>query len=356
MEAMVIFFGLKIHWIVLMQFHITPYTLQLRHAFAIATHTRTTTPVMLLEVEHEGISGSGEASMPPYLGESQESATAFLAKIDWDRYDGRDDLAPFLRYVDGLAPGNHAAKAAVDIALHDWVGKRYGFAWHEKWGLNVSVPRPTSFTIGIDSIESIKQKVREAGEYEILKVKLGSPKDREIIETIRSETDAPLRVDVNQGWIDREFALRQIEWLSHNNVELVEQPLPKGHVEDQAWLHARSPLPLIADEAVVRYSDLIGVDELYDGVNIKLMKCTGMAEARRMIDRAQELGLTIMLGCMTETSCAISAAAQLSPLADYLDLDGAALIANDPFRGMTIQKGRIVVPRGHGIGIVRARQ
>jgi L-Ala-D/L-Glu epimerase len=308
---------------------------------------------MLVEVEQDGITGYGEASMPPYLGESQESAGRFFGRVDWTLYDGGDDLQGFLQYVDGLAVGNHAAKAAIDIALHDWLGKKRGVAWHQVWALNVDTSRPTSFTIGIDTADIIRKKVREAEEFEILKVKLGGENDREIVDAIRSETTRPLRVDVNQGWTDKVEALRQIEWLALKNVELIEQPLPKGSVDAQAWLRERSPIPIIADEAVTRFADLDAIAGVYDGINVKLMKCTGMAEARRMMLSAREKGLSVMLGCMTETSCAISAASQLSPLADYLDLDGAALIANDPFCGMEIHKGRIVVPRGAGIGVRR---
>ena len=329
-----------------------PYTLELKHAFTLATSSRTATPAVLVELEEDGIIGYGEASLPPYLGETPESVTAFLSNIDLTLFPDLTDVASVLGAVDALASGHHAAKAAFDIALHDWVGKKNGFAWHQHWGLNPDDTPRTSFTIGIEQDPKLlRQKVEEAAEFRILKVKLGRENDREMIETIREVTDTPLRVDVNQGWMQKEAALRMIEWLATRNVELVEQPMPKAMIEEHAWLRERSPLPIIADESVGRLDDVHGAVGAYDGINIKLMKCTGMHEALKMIHRARESGLKVMLGCMTETSCAISAATQLSPLADYADLDGAALIANDPFVGATIVGGRMKMPEGYGIGV-----
>ncbi len=339
--------------VTIMQIRFHPYTLELKHTFTVAVHSRTTTPVMLVEVEQDGFIGYGEASMPPYLGEKHETAASFLSKVDLKEYSGVSYFKDVLSGIDHLAPGNHAAKAAVDIALHDWLGKKEGRAWHQVWGLDPDKMPFTSFTIGIDTKEIIREKVKEAEQYKILKVKLGRDNDREIIETIREVTDKPVRVDVNQGWEDKIHALKTIEWLATKNVELVEQPMPKEMVDEHAWLMERSPLPIIGDESVVRLSDVPKAVGVYHGINIKLMKCTGMFEAYKMILLARQLGLTIMLGCMTETSCAISAAMQLSPLIDYADLDGAALIKNDPFKGATIEEGRMVMPEGPGIGVVR---
>jgi len=309
---------------------------------------------MLVDIEQDGIVGHGEASMPPYLGESHETASAFLSKVNLKNIPNLSTLEDVLKEVDALAPGNHAAKAAVDIALHDWLGKKMGKAWHELWHLDPTKTPVTSFTIGIEKVkEVVRQKVREAEPYKILKVKLGGDNDREIIETIRELTNKPIRVDVNQGWKDKSHALKMIEWLATMNVELVEQPMPKEMVDDCVWLKERSPLPIIGDESVVRLPDVRKAAGVYHGINIKLMKCTGMREAMEMIHLARKLGLAVMLGCMTETSCAISAAAQLSPLVDYADLDGALLIKNDPFQGATIDNGRILMPQGPGIGAVR---
>jgi L-alanine-DL-glutamate epimerase-like enolase superfamily enzyme len=308
---------------------------------------------MMVEVEQDGITGYGEASMPPYLGESHATATAFLSKVDLSKYPDPFRLEDILRDVDAIAPGNYAAKAAVDIALHDWLGKKMGYPWHRIWGLDPAKTPVTTFTIGIDTKDIVRQKVKEADIYKVLKVKLGRENDREMIETIREVTDKPIRVDVNQGWKDREFALKMIEWLATKGVEFVEQPMPKEQVDDIAWLRAKSPLPLIGDESVVRLADIRKAIGVFDGINIKLMKSTGMHEAYRMIATARALGMKVMIGCMTETSCAISAAAQLSPLADYADLDGALLISNDLFSGASIVDGKVTLTGMPGIGAIK---
>ncbi len=307
---------------------------------------------MLVEVEQDGIVGYGEASMPPYLGETRATAEDFLARVSLSRVDPFQ-LERLLGDLDGLAPGNHAAKAAVDIALHDWVGKKIGLPWHRIWGLSPEDAPLSSMTIGIDTAENIRARVKEFEGFPVLKIKLGTDRDREIVRTIREMTDIPLRVDVNQGWKDREEALRMVEWLAAAGVELVEQPMAKDRLDDHAWLTERSPLPIVADESVVRLSDIGKVHGAFLGINVKLMKCTGMREAYRMIVLAHGLGMKVMLGCMTETSCAISAAAQLAPMADWADLDGALLIGNDPFRGASVRNGKIMLPEGAGIGVER---
>ena len=334
-----------------LRFH--PYTLELKHAFTIATSSRTTTPAMLVELEHGGVVGYGEASMPPYLGETQASAAAFLARVDTGWFRDPFQLEEILPAIDAIAPGNGAAKAAVDIALHDWIGKRLGVPLYRLWGLNPARTPVTSFTIGIDAPDVVRQKTREAAAYRIIKVKLGRDTDRMMIETIRQVTDKPITVDANQGWKERGEALRMIEWLATQGVEFVEQPMPKEQVDDTAWLRERSPLPLIADESVQRLADVRRAQGVFHGINIKLMKCTGLREARAMITLARALDLKVMLGCMTETSCAISAAAQLSPLVDWADLDGAVLISNDVFDGATIVDGKVTLPDRPGIGVMK---
>ncbi len=334
-----------------------PYTLHLRHAFGLARHTRTTTPATLVELEHEGIVGYGEAAMPPYLGETQETAAAFLnrAAVQLATVEDPFARAEILPAIDALAPGHPAAKAAVDLALHDWIGRKLGAPWHRIWGLDTRRIPATSFTIGLDLPDVVRAKAREAAGYRLLKVKLGRDlaTDRGMIEAIRDVTDTPILVDANQGWDDREGALRRIEWLAARGVVLIEQPLSREQVGDTAWLRERSPLPLVADESVQRLADVPAARGVFDGLNLKLMKCTGLREARAMITLARALGLKVMLGCMTETSCAISAAAQLAPLADWADLDGALLIANDPFDGARLIEGRIVPTERPGLGVVK---
>lgn len=328
-----------------------PYTLELKHTFTVASYSRSTTPVMMVEVEKDGIIGYGEASMPPYLGESQESAKAFLSKVDMLKYEDPFLLQDILKDIDAIAPGNPAAKASVDIALHDWLGKKMGYPWHRIWGLDPKKTPVTTFTIGIDKPDVVRQKVKEAEPYKVLKVKVGLDNDVEMIETIRSVTDKPLRVDANQGWKDREAALKEIEWLAKKGVELAEQPMPKDRPDDIAWIRERSPIPIVGDESIQRLPDIKKAIGVFDGINVKLMKSTGMAEAYRMILLAKALGMKVMLGCMTETSCAISAAAQLSPLVDWADLDGAVLIKNDLFHGASIVDGKVTLTSLPGIGV-----
>lgn len=328
-----------------------PYTLELRHVFTIATSSRTTTPVVLTEIEYDGMTGYGEASMPPYLGESHESATAFLKKVDLSKYDNPFELETILHDIDALAPGNPAAKASVDIALHDLLGRMMKQPWYNIWGFDPRKTPYTSFTIGIDTQDVVRQKTREAAEYKVLKVKLGRDTDKMMVETIRSVTDKPITADVNQGWKDRAVALDMLHWLHEKGVIMVEQPLPKEQVDDLAWLTERSPVPIIGDEGVQRLADIPKAKGVYSGINVKLMKCTGMREAHKMIVLARSLGMKVMLGCMTETSCGISAASHLSTMVDWADLDGALLISNDVFDGTRIVDGKVTLRDRPGIGV-----
>ncbi len=330
-----------------------PYNLQLKHVFTLAGSSRSTTPVMLTKIDFEGFTGYGEASMPPYLGESHESANRFLSSLNLNQFSDPFRMDEILEYVDSVAHGNTAAKASVDIALHDLVGKIMNQPWYKIWGFSAENTPDTSFTIGMDTPDVITQKVKEASEFNILKVKLGRDSDREIIETIRKITDVPLCVDVNQGWKNKEKALEMIFWLKDKGIVFVEQPMPVEMKEEIAWLTERSPLPVIADEALQRLSDIHGLQNIYSGINIKLMKCTGMREAHKMITLARALNMNVMIGCMTETSCAVSAAAQLSPKTDWADLDGNLLISNDIYKGVEIVNGKITLSTLPGIGIIK---
>jgi L-alanine-DL-glutamate epimerase-like enolase superfamily enzyme len=328
-----------------------PYTLVLKHVFTLATSSRTTTPVILTEIEYNGIIGYGEASMPPYLGESHQSVSEFLSKVDLSKYENVFDLEKIIKDIDEVAPGNTAAKASVDIALHDLVGKILDQPWYNIWGFDKANTPYTSFTIGIDTPDVVRAKVKEAAEYKVLKVKLGRETDKEMIETIRSVSDTPITVDVNQGWKDKNFALEMIHWLKEKNVLFVEQPMPKAQIDDMAWVTERSSLPTIGDESVQRLEDVVKAHGVFSGINIKLMKCTGMREAHKMIILARALGMKVMLGCMTETSCAISAASHLSPIVDWADLDGALLIKNDVFDGTKVIDGKVTLMERSGIGV-----
>jgi L-alanine-DL-glutamate epimerase-like enolase superfamily enzyme len=328
-----------------------PYELKLRHAFNLARYQRTTTPDVQVQLEYDGIVGYGEASMPPYLGESVESVTSFLSKLDLSQFTDPFRIEEIHDYMDSVAPDNRAAKASVDIALHDLLGKIMGQPWYKIWGLNPDKCPNTSFTIGIDTPEVVRQKVEEASPYRVLKVKMGLDNDKELVEIIRSMTDVPICVDANQGWNDKEKALEMCHWLAERNCLFVEQPMDKTAIDDTAWLRERSPLPIIADEFMQRLPDVKRAAQAYDGINIKLMKSTGMHEAYQMAVLARSLGMKVMLGCMTETSCAVTAAAQLAPLVDWADLDGNLLIANDRFEGIKIVDGKVTIPDRPGIGV-----
>lgn len=327
-----------------------PNELKLRHAFNLARNSRTTTPDVLVQLEYDGIVGYGEASMPPYLGESIESVTKFLGDLDLGQFNDPFCIEEILSYVDGTAPDNRAAKASVDIALHDLLGKIMGQPWYRIWGLSPEKTPNTSFTIGIDKADVVRQKVDEAAPYKVIKVKMGLDNDKELVEIIRSKTDKPLCVDANQGWTDKEKALDMCHWLKERGCMFVEQPFDKKMIDETAWLRERSPLPIIADEFCQRIPDVMRAYQVYDGINIKLMKSTGLHEAYKMAVLAKSLGMKLMIGCMTETSCAISAAAQLAPMADWVDLDGNLLIANDSFDGVKVVDGKITLTDKPGIG------
>ena len=337
-----------------MELSFYPYELQLQHTFTVSSYSRNTTPGVQVEINYEGYTGYGEASMPPYLGQSVDSVTAFLKQVNLKQFADPFHLEDILTYVDSLSPGDSAAKAAVDIALHDLVGKMLGAPWYKIWGYDPAKAPSTTFTIGIDTPEVVREKTLEcADRFNILKVKVGLDTDKEMIETIRSVTNLPLAVDANQGWRDRFKALDMIYWLREHGVVMVEQPLPVGSIDDQAWLNERSPLPLFADESLQRFTDVPDMKGLFSGINIKLMKCTGLREAHKMVDLARGLGMKVMLGCMTETSCAVSAAAQLSPAVDFADLDGNLLISNDLFSGVTVVDGKLTLPSAPGIGVTK---
>ena len=307
---------------------------------------------MQVRLDYEGFTGYGEASMPPYLGQSTETVCRFLQKVDMEQFRDPFRLEEILAYIDSLSPGDSAAKAAIDIALHDLVGKLIGQPWWRLWGLDPSKAPDTTFTIGIDTPEIVRQKTREcADRFNILKVKVGLENDKEMIRTIREVTDLPLAVDANQGWKDRERALEEIFWLKENGVVMVEQPMAKERLDDNAWITERSPLPIFADEAIQRLADIPSIKGAYHGINIKLMKCTGMREAWKMVNYARTEGMRVMVGCMTETSCAVSAAAQLSPAVDFADLDGNLLITNDLYKGMEVIDGKITLSNTPGIGL-----
>ena len=291
--------------------------------------------------------------MPPYLGESHQSVETFLEKAKPVLKGFSDPFAiqEILARVDAIDEKNTAAKAAIDIALHDLVGKLACKPVHELLHVEMIKSPSCTYTIGLGDLNLLPEKIKDAEEFPMLKVKLGSANDKQVILELRRHTPKPIAVDVNQGWSDKHFALDMIHWLSVRNVVFVEQPLPKTMIDEMAWLTERSPIPTIADESVQRLKDVRNIRGIFSGINIKLMKCTGIREAMEMIAIARADKLKILIGCMSETSCAVSAAAQLSPLADWCDLDGPLLIKKDPFEGIKFVHGKIVLNDDAGIGV-----
>ncbi len=333
-----------------------PFTGELRHAFGISTNTRTTTPIVLTRIALDGKTGYGEAALPPYLPETQESVCAFLnlAEPVINSCSQPLNVDSIMQLINTLAPGNHAAKASIDIALHDLYGKLEGKPLWQMWDIDPSATPCTSYTIGYDASDSIVLvKVREADWAKILKVKLGraEEEDKRMISLIRSISDKPIYVDANQGWLTKEHALMMCQWLEEQGVVLIEQPMPKHMNEEHRWLCERVTLPIIADEACQTHEDVAALQPYYDGINIKLMKCGGVAQARKMIALARELDMLVMIGCMTETSAGISAATSLSPLVDFADLDGHVLLGNDPYEGIQIVEGKLTLVDKPGTGV-----
>ena len=326
--------------------------LLLIHPFTIARGTRTHYDSIILTLEHNGVTAYGEAVPTERYNDNSEKVDAALSSIDFNSEPFND---PFrLEDIDTACRSNElmtpSSTAAINIAYWDLQGKLLNQPLYKLWGLDPAKSLVSTFTIGLDEVDVIKQKVKEADEYPILKVKQGMDNDREIIEAIREMTDKVIRVDANEGWT-KEEALDKIEWLAEQNVEFVEQPLPADKLDDTAWLKERSPLPIIADENVVTKFDIPKIAYAFDGINIKLMKSGGPTEALKMIHTARSNGLKVMLGCMCESSIAIGAAAHLSPLADWADLDGNLLLSNDPFTGIGMKDGKLILPDAAGIGV-----
>ena len=327
------------------------YELKLRQAWGLSRGTWTTRRNAFVRIERDGLTGLGEAAPIARYNETAESAAAFVEKARpvLDRDLG--EYAVRFGQVEAAGPGEHAAKAALDMAVLDWVGKRLGLPLWKLLGLGRDKVMTTTYSIGIDEVPVMQDKVREAADFSVYKIKVGTPEDRKIIEGIRAVTDKPLRVDANEGWKSREEALEMIDWMAGQGVELVEQPLPADRLEDYGWLKDRVKVPVFADESLVRPSDLPRIAPYVHGVNVKLMKCGGVQEAVRLAGLARALGLRLMIGCMIESSLGISAGAAVASLFDYADLDGNLLVSNDPFRGVRTVGDRLVLNDGPGLGV-----
>jgi len=332
--------------------HAKKIRLELQHAWGIARGTTEFKENVLVNYERDGLTGLGEAGHLTAAGQTADQTLAgierlrsFYERLEPSSYASLPDLA------DTLPDAPPPARAALEMALLDWWGKKQQLPLHRVLEVHPQREVPTSFSIGLDTPEMMRQKAREAGPYRILKVKLGRENDEEIIRTLREVTDKPIRVDANEGWRDKETAIRKLEWLERHNIELVEQPLPRQLVEETRWLTERTRLPLVADESVHTCRDIPSVAGAYSGINIKLMKAGGLLEALRMFAAAKKLGLDTMLGCMIETSVAITAAVHLQALARWVDLDGNLLLRNDPYQGATFADGYWRVPNTPGLGV-----
>ena len=334
-----------------MKISYNPFELNLKHPFTIAKFSRTSTPIMLMEISYEGYTGFGEASMVPYMGENIESAMAFMAKVDLSWLKAPFDFDEVIAYLDSIAPGNPNIKAAVDIALHDLRGKIEQKPCFQYFNSDPSKMPPTSYTLGIDTPEVLLKKIKEGENCHIIKVKLGRDNDKDLINTIRSASDKPLYVDANQGWTDRQQGLDMVCWLHEQGVVLIEQPMAKDDPDSNAWITEQSPIAIVGDESVQRFADVEKAQGVYHAINMKLMKSAGMHEGYRMIMKAKELGLKTMIGCMSETSCGTLAAAALAPLCDWADLDGPFLTSNNPYNDPDFKDGKWVLSDLAGLGL-----
>lgn len=329
-------------------------SLELLHTFRIARSADDARESVLVSLRNGDLTGLGEAAPMSRYGQTADSAARALGAIA-EALEGsaggldRDRIAELIDPIGKSLGREKAALAAVDIALWDLLGKQTGQPIHQILGLDPSDTPLTSYTIGIDSPRVIRKKVREAEEFPILKVKMGLENDYDIMEQIRGLTDRPVRIDANEGWT-KEEALDKIHWLEEQNVEFIEQPLPKGQIDETRWLAERVSLPLFADESVETIDDIPSLSGAFSGINIKLMKCGGITAALGLIESAREHGLMVMLGCTIESSIGITAGAQISPLVDYADLDGNILIANDPAVGVVVEGGKLILPEGPGLG------
>jgi L-Ala-D/L-Glu epimerase len=328
--------------------------LRLRHTWTTTMSSSEFRDNLYVRLTADGLTGVGEGAPIVRYKESAaegvkivESLRPLLEKADFRQY--RKVLADAFAKV----PGQYAAKAATDIALLDWAGQRLGAPLWRMLGLDPGEAKITTFSIGIDTPEVTKQKVLEAAEFPVLKIKVGLDKDEATMEAVRSVTKKPLRLDANEGFKTKEEAVRKINWLESLGAEFIEQPLPAGREEDTRWVRSRVHIPILADEACLRAEDVPKIADAYDGVVVKLDKTGGVVEALRMIEIARALKMKTMLGCMISSSVSITAAAHLTPLVDYADLDGNLLIANDPYSGVQVRNGRLILPERPGIGLVK---
>lgn len=327
--------------------------LVLRHTWTTTMSSSAYRDTVNVRYLRDGITGYGEGApiirYKEYPEQAMQAIDAIKAQIEAGNPGTYEKTIAAIRHA--LGDHQRAAMASVDIAIFDWLGKKLDMPLYRFFGLDAADAPITDFSIGIDTPEITRQKTREAAAYPVLKIKVGLKTDEETIEAVRSVTSKPIRVDANEGWTDKEEAIRKINWLESQGVEYVEQPMPAYMFEETKYVRSKVHLPIFADEACTDVHMIPRLPEAYDGVNVKLDKAGGILEAHRWIEVARAVNLKVMLGCMVSSSCSVTAAAHLSPLVDYADLDGNLLLANDPYRGVTVDKGKLILPTGPGLGL-----
>ena len=324
------------------------------HPFTIARGTKETVPNVLIKLTANGVTGLGEAGPNSRYNEDANSVIEFLNQLPTSFFNDINSAEALWKKLRQLDQPIQSAKTAVEMAWLDWWGKNQGKPLWKLWDAPSQTTPPTSFTIGLDAIDVMQQKVEGAKDYPILKVKLGTDRDEEIIKGIREVSDQVIRVDANEGWTDLATAKEAIRFLDDQNVEFIEQPMPSSCKEELVQLKEWSPLPIIADESFVGREYMDEIADQFDGINIKLQKVGSLVEAFKLIEKARERDLEVMIGCMIESSLGISAGALLGIWADYVDLDGHLLISNDPFSGLTLTDDkRIKLSNAPGLGVSR---
>ena len=328
-----------------MKLELFPFQLKFKHAFKIAHGIRTTTDVVYVRITLDKVVGWGEATLPPYLPETQQSVIEFLSKVDITGIQIPYNPFEIFKEMDARYPGNLSAKAALDMALWDLKARMENRTIGELLRIP-SKPFPLcTYTLGVSSFDEMRTKVNEADRFgfELFKIKLNGRNDFQTVENLRKLTHKPFAIDVNQGWKTIGEAEGAISAIERFDPVLIEQPLPVGNEEVMQQLMAKFQIPFYADESCQTLKDVEQLPDYFDGINIKLMKCGGISPAVAMIERARALGLSVLIGCMSESSVGCTAASHLTPLADYADLDGPYLITNDPFSGMLVEQGAIKV-------------
>lgn len=333
-----------------MKLDVQTFDLKLTTPFRISRHVQYTAANVLTRITHEGVTGIGEAAPSEHYGEYRETVMAALKLLGNELGDDPFALDDIFKRLNHAIRLNPSAKAALDMALYDLIGKLLNVPVYKLLGLNAAQTPLTSFTIGIDTPEVMAQKALAARDYPILKIKVGTPNDVANLKAIREVSNAVIRVDANTAWTPKE-AVRAINELAEFDIEFVEQPVAPHDLAGLKYVREHVPLPIITDESSITVEDIPRVAECTDGINIKLMKCGGLYHALKMIHVARAHNLKIMIGCMIESSLAITAAAHLTPLIDYADLDGHLLVDDDPYTGVKVEQGKLILPEGPGLGV-----